>query len=203
MKFKANKMELKKLLNGNTEIVLEIEDKQSQLANEINSKKWLKDTALDVSIDRYYNKRSGGHNKLFWDMCGCLADNINDPLITPYVIYRNLIREYGVSTIQPIEDEILDFVIKDWEGRGDGWLTQVQRKSKIDEKRTVVKFWFGSSIYNSKMFWRLVEGLKQMCRENSVDISHYDKQLQVTMKALEDEERAYELRKQQQNENAV
>lgn len=197
MKLKASKMELKKLLNGNTEIVLEIEDKQSKFANEINAKKWSKDTQLDVSIDKWYNKRSGGHNRLFWDMCGYLADNINDPLITAYGIYRALIKEYGVSTIYPVEDEMLDMIIKDWESRGDGWLTQVQRKSKLDDKYTVVKFWFGSSVYNSKMFWKLVEGLKQMCRENDVDISHYDTQLQASINALEQAEIAYENKQKQ------
>lgn len=203
MKFKANKLELKKLLNGNTEIVLEIDDKESKIANQISGKKELLKSELEVSLDKWRNKRSGGHNRLFWDMCGYLSDSINDPLITAYDIYKQLIHDYGVSTVTPVEDEILDITIEAWEKQGDGWLTQVQRKSKIDENRTVVKFWFGSSIYNSKQFWKLVEGLKQTCRENDVDISHYDRQLQATMKALEEEEKAFELRKKQQNAKAI
>ncbi|MGN0961794.1 MAG: hypothetical protein ACI4PF_06340 [Christensenellales bacterium] len=203
MKFRANKLELKKLFNGNTEIVIQIEDKNNKIANQISSKKELLKSDLEVSIDKWRNRRSGGHNRLFWDMCEYLSGCINDPLISPYIIYRQLIREYGVSTIYPVEDELLDMVVRDWENRGDGWITQIQRKSKIDENRTVVKFWYGSSIYNSKQFWKLVEGLKQMCKENDVNISHYDKQLQVTMMAFEDEEKAFELRKKQQIAKAI
>ena len=125
-------------------------------------------------------------------MCGYLAEHINDPLITAYTIYRELIREYGVSTIYPVEDELLEMIIKDWENRGDGWLTQKQRKSKLDGNYTNVKFWFGSSIYDSKKFWKLVEGLKQMCRDNDLDISHYDREMQAAIQALEEKELAAE-----------
>ena len=192
MKFKADKLELKKLINGNTEISLEIEDKKNQLISQLNTQKQGFSSGIEVVIDKWRNKRSLGHNRLFWDMCGYLAEHINDPLITAYTIYRELIKEYGVSTIYPVDDEILEMVVKDWENRGDGWLTQKQRKSKLDGNHTNVKFWFGSSIYDSKKFYRLVEGLKQMCRDNDLDISHYDREMQAAIQALEEKELAAE-----------
>lgn len=188
MKFKANKLDAKKLLNGNTEIVLEVEDKKNALISELFDKKQLLSSELAVSIDKWRNKRSLGHNALFWDMCSYLAEHINDPLITAYTIYRELIREYGVSTIYPVDNEILEMVIKDWENRGDGWLTLKLGINSEDEKCTDVKFWFGSSIYDSKKFWRLVEGLKAMCRDEKLDISHYDKQLQLLIQDMEAKE---------------
>ena len=200
MKFKANNLSVKKLMNGNTELSVEIDDKQNKIIGQIYAKKQLLNSDLDVDIDKYRKLRSGGHNRLFWDMCGYLADHINDSTITAKSIYQDLIRDHGVSTIYPVEDELLELVIKDWENRGDGWLTQTQRKSKIDEKRTVVKFWFGSSIYDSKKFWKLVEALKQMCRDNDLDISHYDQKIEASMKSLEEQEKAYEKRqKEKQN----
>ena len=188
MKFQANRLELKKLLNGNTELVLEIEDKQSKIATQINNQESFQQSKLEVSIDRLKHKRSLGHNALFWDMCNYLSEHINDPLITANTIYRQLIREYGVSTIYPVDDNILEMIISDWDSRGDGWLTQKLRKSKLDGNFTNVKFWFGSSIYDSKQFWKLVEGLKKLCRKNGLDISHYDSQLQASMKAFEEKE---------------
>lgn len=190
MKFKAKKLEVKKLYNGNTEFSLEVEDKQNRLISQINDHKQLLNSEVEVAIDKYRKKRSGGHNRLFWDMCGELADHINDPLITQYTIYRDLIREFGVSTIYPVEDELLELVVKDWENRGDGWLTKIQRKSKIDDTRTVVKFWFGSSIYNSKQFWKIVEGLKALCKEHNLDISHYDQPMQLALNEFEQKEKA-------------
>lgn len=190
MKFKAKNLNAKKLLNGNTEFSIEVEDKQNKLISQLNAQKQLFNADLEVGIDKWRNKRSGGHNRLFWDMCGYLSDHINDPNITQLTIYRDLVREYGVSTIYPVKDEMVEFVIKDWETRGDGWLTQKLHKSKLDGNYTNVKFWFGSSIYDSKQFWKLVEGLKTACRDNGLDITHYDQQLQQSIKEMEEKEKA-------------
>ena len=195
MKFKAQKLEIKKLLDGNTEIVLEVEDKQDTVSTQIKS---LVRDELEVDITKWRKRRSLNHNRLFWDMCNHLTESINDPLITANSIYKNLIMEYGVSTIYPVEDSKLDMIIKDWENRGEGWITSKLRKSNLDGNYTNVKFWFGSSIYDSKMFWKLIEGLKQMCRDNDVDISMYDKQLQETMKAFEEREKAMANNKEKQ-----
>lgn len=191
MKLKAKNLDIKKLMNGNTELTVEVDDKQNRLISQINDHKQLFNSELELSIDKWRNKRSGGHNRLFWDMCGELADHINDPSITQYEIYRNLVREYGVSTIFPVQDDILEMVIKDWNNRGDGWQTSVLRKSNLDGNYTNVKFWYGSSIYNSKQFWRLVEGLKQECMDNGLDISMYDQPLQLAIKEMEEKELSY------------
>jgi hypothetical protein len=190
MKFKAKKLEVKKLYNGNTEFSLEVEDKQNRLISQINDHKQLLSSEVEVAIDKYRKKRSGGHNRLFWDMCGELAEHINDALITQLSIYRDLIREYGVSTIYPVKDEDLKFITRDWESRGDGWITQELRKSTVDKNYTTVKFWFGSSIYDSKQFWRLVEGLKAMCKDYNLDISHYDQPMQLALNEFEQKEKA-------------
>ena len=97
MKFRAKNLNAKKLLNGNTEFSMEVEDKQNRLISQLNAQKQLLNSDLEVGIDKWRNKRSGGHNRLFWDMCGYLSDHINDPTITQMTIYRDLIREYGVS----------------------------------------------------------------------------------------------------------
>lgn len=185
MKFKANNIELKKLMNGDTEIVLTCRDTRNTLISELNAQKQRISGDIEVSLDKWKNKRSLNHNALFWDMCTELSNHIDDPLITPYTIYKDLIKEYGISTIYPVADDMLDMVIKDWENRGEGWLTMKLRKSKIDGNFTNVKFWFGSSVYNSKQFWKLVEGLKAMCRDNDLDISQYDQQMQFAIQQLE------------------
>lgn len=185
MKFKANNIELKKLMNGDTEIVLTCRDTRNTLISELNAQKQRISGDIEVSFDKWKNKRSLNHNALFWDMCTELSNHINDPLITPYTIYKDLIKEYGISTIYPVADDMLDMVIKDWENRGEGWLTMKLRKSKIDGNFINVKFWFGSSVYNSKQFWKLVEGLKAMCRDNDLDISQYDQQMQFAIQQLE------------------
>lgn len=185
MKFKANNIELKKLMNGDTEIVLTCRDTRNTLISELNAQKQRISGDIEVSLDKWKNKRSLNHNALFWDMCTELSNHINDPLITPYTIYKDLIKEYGISTIYPVADDMLDMVIKDWENRGEGWLTMKLRKSKVDGNFTNVKFWFGSSVYNSKQFWKLVEGLKAMCRDNDLDISQYDQQMQFAIQQLE------------------
>ena len=189
MKLRAMNLDVKKLMNGNTELTVEVNDKQNKFISQISDQKQLFNTELEVAIDKWRNKRSGGHNRLFWDMCGELSDFINDPLITQKIIYRQLVRDYGVSTIFPVQDEMLEMIIKDWESRGDGWQTQILKKSKLEGNYTNVKFWFGSSIYDSKQFWKLVEGLKELCRENNLDISIYDQQIQFAIKEMEKKEK--------------
>ena len=190
MKFKSNSIVLKKLINGNTEVTLEVNDKNNALISQINAHKELFNTELDVSVDKSRKRRSIEHNRLFWDMCNYLAEHINDPLITANEIYRNLIAEYGVSTIYPVPDEILEMTIRVWEERGEGWLTQTLRKSKLEGNYTNVKFYFGSSVYNSKQFWKLVEGLKSKCKEFDLDVSMYDKQMQASLAEMEKREKA-------------
>ena len=192
MKFKANKIDLKKLLNGQTEIVLTCEDTKNTLISELNTHIKHFSGELEVSIEKWRNKRSNNHNALFWDMCTYYADSTNDITITANTVYKSIISEYGVSTIYPVQDEILDMVIKDWENRGEGWLTLKLRKSNLDGNYTNVKFWFGSSIYNSKQFWKLVEGLKQECRNVGLDISHYDAALRTSIQAMEEKEKKLE-----------
>lgn len=189
MKFKANSITLKKLINGNTEVALEVNDKNNTLISQINAHKELLSSELDISVDKSRKKRSIEHNRLFWDMCNYLAEHINDPLITANEIYRDLIAEYGVSTIYPVPDEILEMTIRVWEERGDGWLTQILRKSKLEGNYTNVKFYFGSSVYNSKQFWNLVEGLKAKCKEFNLDISIYDQQMQASLAEMEKKEK--------------
>lgn len=188
MKFKAKKLDAKKLMNGNTELTFEIEDKNNALIGQIYGQKQFLESELEVGIEKYRKKRSSGHNRLFWDMCGELAKHINDPTITQYTIYREIIKEYGESVISPIKDDMLDMVIRAWEGKGDGWLTQKLQKSKLEGDYTNVKFWFGSSIYNSKQFWRVVEGLKLMCADHNLDISCYDQPMQEAIKEMERKE---------------
>ena len=101
-----------------------------------------------------------------------------------------MIAEYGVSTIYPVPDEILEMTIGVWEERGEGWLTQTLRKSKLEGNYTNVKFYFGSSVYNSKQFWKLVEGLKSKCKEFDLDVSMYDKQMQASLAEMEKREKA-------------
>lgn len=188
MQIVANSLEIKKLFNGNTELTFEVEDRKSKIAENLGNCQKLKDGKLEVSIEKFYPKRSLNQNKLFWAICEELSEHINDTCITAQEIYRGLIREYGVSTIMPVEDDILNFVLKAWEGRGDGWIAEPLRKSKLDGNYTAVKFWFGSSIYNSKMFSKLVEGLKITCKDNGLDISHYDERLQALIKSIEEKE---------------
>lgn len=188
MQVRAKNLDIKRLINGNTELTFEVEDKSGKIALNLSKQNKLLNSELELNIDKYSPKRSLNHNKLFWDICEELSKHINDPVITANEIYKSLIVEYGVSTIEPIADDILEFAIKVWESRGKGWLTQTLRKSKLDGGYTNVQFWCGSSVYDPRMFNKLVEGLKILCKENDFDISHYDQRLQASIKALEEQE---------------
>ena len=190
MKIKATSFEILNGING-TKLLLEVDKGSFKAVMKMQENKTLSGD-LEVKVEKYREKRSLNHNKLFWDMCNYLAEHINE--ITATEIYKQLIRDFGIATIIPIADDILEMTINAWQEKGEGWQTEMLRKSKLDGNYTNVKFWFGSSVYNSKQFYKLVEGLKQECLQYDLDISFYDKQMQSAMEELKKKESAYEIK---------
>ena len=126
----------------------------------------LKDKDVEITIKRHYKKRSLNANSYCWVLCERIAEKIG--YTAKDDIYREAIRTIGV--FKDIEDLKIDDAKTlriAWEDRGLGWITEQVHISK-DGKRVTVRFYYGSSSYNTKQMSRLIELAKQDCIENDI-----------------------------------
>ena len=65
MKLKANKFELKKTVDGDTEVILTIDDKKNIIFKRLKENKALNNTVLEVELNKFRVKRKVEHNALF------------------------------------------------------------------------------------------------------------------------------------------
>ena len=88
-------------------------------------------------------------------MCEELAQALK---ITKVEVYRKAIKDVGVYQPLPIRDDAVDAFCANWETGGIGWFAEKTDKSKTPGY-TLVFAYFGSSVYDTKEFSRLVDCL--------------------------------------------
>lgn len=134
----------------------------------------LKDSELDVEIERHREKRSNDANAYFWQLVGKLSAVIRVP---PTEIYRQYVRDIGGNyVVQAIQNEAVDMFCYLWEyehgKRKLGWITETF-PSKI-KGCTNVRAFYGSSVYDKAQMKRLIEFLQEDCVENGIEVKTPD-----------------------------
>lgn len=125
---------------------------------------------LAIKIDKYRPKRSQNANAYLWVLCEKLADKLSEDGV-PYTkeeIYRSAIKARGIYREQG--ELPLDFAKTSrhaWEMLGTGWITE-QVDFEPDGDRVVVRYYYGSSTYNSKQMCRLIDWLLEECRQYDI-----------------------------------
>lgn len=125
---------------------------------------------LSVNIDKYREKRSLNANKYMWKLCGDLAEVLSDEKVT-YTkedIYRDAIKEIGVWYDDEVEPEKVAWRRKAWEMIGTGWITE-RVDFTPDGEKEVIRFYYGSSQYNTKQMSRLIDNIVQDCEAVGID----------------------------------
>lgn len=116
---------------------------------------------LDLTVKAFRKKRSLNANAYMWELCGKLAETLDG--VTKDDVYREAVRNTGVyKDIElPIEDaETLQTA---WKLLGTGWITE-----RIDfgnsESTVRIRFYYGTSRYNTAQMSRIIDGLVQDCK---------------------------------------
>lgn len=126
----------------------------------------LKDFDIDVEIKRHRQKRSLDANSYCWVLCEKIADKLSDEDVkqTKEEVYREAIREVGVffdlPDLDPKRAKTLQIA---WAAQGTGWVTEQVDYSRDGEK-VMIRFYYGSSVYNAKQMSRLIDNLIEDCR---------------------------------------
>lgn len=112
--------------------------------------------------------RSLDANAYLWVLCGKIASH-KDILISKTDVYRKAIQDYGVSTVMPVKDDLLEDILR-WHKSEDriGNDYRVLGKSKFDGY-TNVCFFYGSSQYDTKSMAILIDGVVADAKELGIE----------------------------------
>lgn len=122
---------------------------------------------LTVKIDKYRPKRSLNANSYLWKLCDLIADKLSEDgcPTTKNEVYREAVRSKGIYREQG--ELPLDFAKTSrhaWEMLGTGWITE-QVDFEPDGDRVIVRYYYGTSQYNSRQMGRVIDWLLEECRQ--------------------------------------
>ena len=126
---------------------------------------------LSIKIDKYSAKRSLNANAYLWKLCSMIADKLSDDGVphTKEEIYRKAIKSRGIYREQG--ELPIDFAKTSrtaWEMLGTGWITE-QVDFEPDGERVIVRFYYGSSTYNTKQMSRIIDWLVVECQNLGIE----------------------------------
>ena len=127
---------------------------------------------LSLKLEKYREKRSLAANRYLWELCDLIADKLSDDGVphTKEDVYRKAIKAKGIYREQG--ELPIDFAKTSrtaWEMLGTGWITE-QVDFEPDGDRVVVRFYYGSSTYNSKQLSRVIDWLLQECYQLGIEV---------------------------------
>lgn len=132
----------------------------------------LKDSEkLTVKVGKFRKKRSLDANAYLWVLCSMIA-NVLSVGGTPHTkeeIYQSAIKARGIYREQG--ELPIDFAKTSrhaWEMLGTGWVTE-QVDFEPDGERVIVRYYYGSSQYNTKQMARVIDWLVDECRQLGIE----------------------------------
>ena len=119
---------------------------------------------LDLTIKPYKPKRSLSANAYMWVLVGKLADATG---ISSTDIYRNTVKQLGVSQLIVINAAAAPTFKRIWEQHGLGWFVD-----DVDEDTggsVILRAYYGSSTYNRKQMAALIDLVVQDCKQLGIE----------------------------------
>lgn len=150
------------LFYGHTDITIPIRNEDRQEA--IN---WLKsldvhaDDEIVIELKKKRQRRSLSANAYFWQLVNKVAVKLNS---SDQDVYRNLVKDFGVSTTLRVRDEAKEAFIRAWTAGKDssGWFVE-------DLGHEVVRAYSGTSTYSTKEMSRIIDGLVEECKALNIE----------------------------------
>ena len=129
-----------------------------------------KDRLFDCEIKEHREKRSIDANNFYWQMCGKLAQAINEP---PEEVYKRHIKDIGNYEVLCVQDKaVVDFTRR-WCSNHLGRFVET-RDSKIMGCTTLLAY-YGSSDFDKTQMSRLIDNCIQDCKAVGVETWPEDK----------------------------
>ena len=121
---------------------------------------------VEVEVKEYRAKRSLTANSYLWLLLDKIASALGEDKET---IYLDFVRRTGpFKDFILTEDEAKTFSVA-WGKLGTGWPTE-QVDYAPDGDHVVIRAYYGSSTYNTKQMTRLLEKVKETCKDMGIEV---------------------------------
>ncbi len=119
------------------------------------------DDEIIIKVEKKRKKRSLNANAYFWQLVNKVAQKLN---CSDQDVYRNLVKDFGVSTTLMVREEAKEAFIRAWTNGKDssGWFCE-------DLGHGVIRAYSGTSTYNTKEMSRIIDGLVEECKELKIE----------------------------------
>ena len=153
MKLTTNNLLIQPALSGGAIVHFETTDLKYQ--RELMHKYDGKTVTVDIKVKR--KGRSLDANAYCWVLCDKIAAT-KGLLVKKTDVYKQAIRDYGVTTILPVETAKIEAILRTWDNLGLGNDHDIIGPSKI-KGYTNVRLYVGSSQYNTEEMSVLLDGI--------------------------------------------
>ena len=127
---------------------------------------------VTVEIKTKREGRSLDSNAYCWVLCGKIAET-KGLLAKKVDIYKQAVKDYGVTYVMPVKDELLGDIIRWHENSGLGNACDVIGKSKFNGYTNVL-FYQGSSMYDSKQMSVFLDGIIADAKDLGIQVETPD-----------------------------
>jgi hypothetical protein len=168
MEFSTNGFMKEHTANGQSYVSLPVESRDRNAVREfLLSVK--PGEAYAVTVKKKTGKRSLDANAYFWALCGKLAAKLRT---TREEIYREYVREIdGASVTLPIREDAREAFMRNWGGKGIGWICEDMGPSKAERFKgfRVVICHYGSSTFDKAQMAQLIDLAVQDCKAQGIE----------------------------------
>ena len=153
MKLTTNNLMIEPALSGGAIVRFETMDLkyQRELMHKYDGKQ------MTIEVKEKRKGRSLDANAYCWTLCGKIAET-KGLLLKKSEVYKRAIRDYGVTLIMPVRNDLLGDIVRWHDDSGLGNDHDVIGPSK-HQGYTNVMFYYGSSGYDSKQMSVLLDGI--------------------------------------------
>lgn len=119
----------------------------------------------DISLDcrKWRQKRSYDANSYLWVLVDKIASKTCQ---SPEDVYRHAIKDIaGNSTIVCVQDKAKEILRKQWEAKGIGWQVDDMGPAKNTQGCSVLKLYYGSSVYDTAQMSALIDRIVDDAKE--------------------------------------
>ena len=172
---KIKNLEFSKTMKGEPIITATIDKSQGYVVDELIAK--YDDKSWQIEITRYSEKRSKEANNYLWEICTKMANKVASDKDS---IYLMMLKRYGVGGVLKVPDKCE----KEVKQMCDHWEDHEKMEG---EDVKYIRFWVGSSKYNTQEMFILLRGLVDEATNAGVDCRTPDEiaQMEATMQAQE------------------
>ena len=155
--------------NGDLTALITIGKKQEQSFRSFLDK--MKTNKLyNIEIKEHRKKRSLDANSYMWELCTKIADKLSEDGV-PHSkddIYINSIKKIGVFMDREFDEHSAKTFRYAWEKLGTGWITE-QVDYGTSGNTLKIRFYYGSSMYNTKQMSKLINYLIEDCKALGIE----------------------------------